>query len=93
MEEQLPSFNGFLRVLNKYYKIDKYIAKMTQKYEVFQMKWLRYKDLLDPSQWQRFTVCNSNYNRPHIIYPVNYSISSEPFLSYKIFFVFVSFFY
>ena len=66
---------------------------MTQKYEVFQMKWLRYKDLLDPSQWQRFTVCNSNYNRPHIIYPVNYSISSEPFLSYKIFFVFVSFLY
>ena len=50
MEGNLPSFNGFLRVVNKHYKIDKYIAKMTQKYEIFKMKWLRYKDLFDPSQ-------------------------------------------
>ena len=53
MEEILPSFNGFLRVVNKQYKIDKYIAKMTHKYEVFQMKWIRNKELFDPSQYQR----------------------------------------
>ena len=35
MEKNLPSFNGLLRVVNKQYKIDKYIAIMTQKYEVF----------------------------------------------------------
>ena len=48
MEEKLPSFSGFLRVVNKQYKIDKYIAKMTQKYEVIQMKWIRYKELFWP---------------------------------------------
>ena len=35
MEEKLPSFNGFLRVVNKQYKIDKYIAKMTQNMKYF----------------------------------------------------------
>ena len=50
MEEELPSFNAFLRDVNKHYKIDKYIAKMIQKYEAFQMKSIRYNDLLDPSQ-------------------------------------------
>ena len=53
MEEKLPSFKGFLRAVNKQYKIDKYIAKMTPKYEVFQMKWIRYKELFDPSHLQR----------------------------------------
>ena len=35
IEEKLPAFNGFLRVVNKQYKIDKYIAKMTQNMKYF----------------------------------------------------------
>ena len=48
-EGKLPSFNTFQRLLGWNFKVDAYIAKIAQKYDVCRTKWQRYIPLFDQS--------------------------------------------
>lgn len=43
----LPAFTGFQRFMSWHYKIERYIAKVTHKFDVFQIKWEKYGELFE----------------------------------------------